>query len=299
MTDDREAAWVELYLFRARAEAEQHALVLVAMGIACRLEPRGGGVALTVARADADRARRQLQRYAQENRRPVRSSFAMRSFIEGLEGALAYAVLLFFLYGAPRREAFGQDWWAAGVAHAGLIASGEWWRTVTALGLHADLGHLAGNLAFGSLLGLLLSQPLGAGLAWLSILLAGTLGNVLSALLHSATHTAVGASTAVFGALGILAALAWRHRASVWRYGLRPWVPLAAGVMLLAYMGFGGERTDIGAHVAGFVAGGVIGAGLAVTAPRLPQGPGTQRAYAAAAFTLLALAWLLALRAHG
>jgi rhomboid protease GluP len=64
-------------------------------------------------------------------------------------------------HGASGRETFSQDWWSAGAAQAGLIADGEWWRAVTALGLHADLSHLASNLAFGSLLGLLLAQILG------------------------------------------------------------------------------------------------------------------------------------------
>jgi hypothetical protein len=67
--------------------------------------------------------------------------------------------------------------------------------------------------------------------------------------------------------------------------------------MLLAYMGFGGERTDIGGHVAGFVAGCALGVGLAWAATRVPQGKAAQRAYGASALGLIALAWLLALRA--
>ena len=300
MTDGAEPVWVEVERFRTRTAADQHALVLTAMGIACRLVRHdGGAIVLAVARDDAPRARRELAAYARENRRRSRPAAPLRGLGEGIDGAMAYSAILLFLHGASRRQTFGLDWWSAGVAQAGLIAGGEWWRTITALGLHADLGHLAGNLAFGSLLGLLLAQLQGAGLAWLAILLAGALGNALGVPFRPPDHTAVGASTAVFGALGLRAALAWRREGFLWRHGLRRWLPLAAGVMLLAYMGFGGERTDIGAHVAGFAVGGALGAGLAHAGHRVPQGRDAQRACGIAALALVALAWLLALRAHG
>jgi rhomboid protease GluP len=298
LPDHPDDAWVEVRRFRAWAHAEQHALVLAAVGINCRLMPRDGAIALSVAPPDAARARHELASYAQENRRSG-SPPALRAIVEGVDGVLVYCALLLFLHGASRRHAFSQDWLSAGAAQAALIAEGEWWRAFTALGLHADLGHLASNLAFGSLLGLLLAQLLGTGLAWLAILLAGALGNGLNAFFHPAAHTAIGASTAVFAALGILAALAWSHRAPLWRHGLRRWLPLAAGVMLLAYLGVGGERTDIGGHFAGFAAGAAAGVALAYAGERVPQGTGAQWAFGSVALGLFALAWLLALRAHG
>ena len=298
MAGDPDDAWVEICR-ATRPHAEQYALVLAAAGINCRLVPLHGGVALAVAPADAVRARQEVASYARENQQPSRPSHPGRALIEGLDSALAYGAVLLFLYGASRRDALSQDWWSAGAAQAGLIADGEWWRTLTALGLHADLEHLASNLVFGGLLGLLLAQLLGPGLAWLAILLGGALGNALNALLQPTAHTAVGASTAIFAALGILAALAWRHRLVLWTRGLRRWVPLAAGVMLLAYLGFGGERTDIGGHVAGFAAGTALGVGLACAGDRVPQGASAQWIFGIAALAVFALAWLLALRAHG
>jgi rhomboid protease GluP len=297
--EDKPDVWVEICRGLAMADAEQYALALAAAGIDCRLVALDGAVTLSVAPPDATRARQEVASYARENqRRRSRPSQPTRALMDGVDGALAYAVVLLFLHGASRRETFSQDWWSAGAAQAGLISEGEWWRTLTALGLHADLGHLASNLAFGSLLGLLLAQMLGTGLAWLTLLLGGGLGNALNALLHPSTHTVIGASTAAFAALGILAALTWRCRAPLWRHGLRRWLPLAAGAMLLAYLGFGGERTDIGGHVAGFAAGTLLGIGLAWAGNRVPQGPGAQRWYGAAAAALFALAWLLALRAQ-
>jgi rhomboid protease GluP len=298
LADDPDDAWVEICR-ATRPHAEQYALVLAAAGINCRLAVLDGAVTLSVALPDVGRARQEVAAYAQENQRQSRPFHPMRALIEGADSALAYCAVLLFLYGASRREIFSQDWWSAGAAQAGLIADGEWWRTLTALGLHADLGHLVSNLAFGSFLGLLLAQLLGPGLAWLAILLGGAGGNALNALLHPAAHTAVGASTAIFAALGILAALTWRRRAARWRHGLRRWLPLAAGVMLLVYLGFGGERTDIGGHIAGFVVGTALGVGLACAGDHVPQGASAQWIFGIAALALFALAWLLALRAHG
>jgi rhomboid protease GluP len=69
--------------------------------------------------------------------------------------------------------------------------------------------------------------------------------------------------------------------------------------MLLAYLGFGGERTDIGGHIAGFAAGTALGVGLACAGARVPQGASAQWTFGVGALALFALAWLLALRAHG
>jgi membrane associated rhomboid family serine protease len=203
-----------------------------------------------------------------------------------------------FFFAAVRRHAFGVDWLAAGAAHAGLILDGAWWRTVTALCLHAELGHLMSNLGFGMAVGLLVAQLLGSGLGWLAILLAGALGNALNALFHDPGHTAIGASTALFGGLGILSGYARRSNSVPWRGGLRRWAPIGAGIMLLAFLGFGGERTDVGGHVFGFIAGGALGFALAHLGAALPQGVPAQRIYGALACALFALAWLLALRAY-
>ena len=64
--------------------------------------------------------------------------------------------------------------------------------------------------------------------------------------------------------------------------------------MLLAFLGFGDEHTAVGAHVAGFAVGVVIGIILAHAAGRVPQGARAQRIYGVLAGGLFALAWLLA-----
>jgi membrane associated rhomboid family serine protease len=137
---------------------------------------------------------------------------------------------------------------------------------------------------------------LGGGIAWLSIVSAGTLGNGLNAVMRSETHLSIGASTAVFAALGVLVAHALHPRFVSSEKLFKRWSPLIAGVLLLAFVGVGGERTDVGAHVTGFVSGMVIG----WLAARLPlhwlSNPRIQMASGAAAFTVIVLAWTIAVR---
>jgi len=149
------------------------------------------------------------------------------------------------------------DWIGRGSADAGAIRAGQWWRAVTALTLHADGLHLLGNLLIGGVFILLLCRALGSGLAWSLLLASGVLGNLLNAWLQAPQHRSVGASTAVFGAVGLLAAVdLLRDRRRLRR---RWYLPLAAALALLALLGSGGENTDLGAHLLGFAAGILLG----------------------------------------
>lgn len=173
---------------------------------------------------------------------------------------------------------------AAGARHA---LGGEPWRAVTALTMHVDHGHLAGNAVALALLGGALGRAVGGGLAALLVLGAGVLGNVLAgAAGHGlgAANTSVGASTAVFGAIGILAV----HQARAGRR-LPAWITLGAALALLGVLG-ASERADVLAHVFGLVAG----LGLGFLARR--AGLAAQVASAALAAGAVAAAWWLALR---
>lgn len=286
---------VEVGRFGALADAEQRALVLAAVGIESHVIADAGFVRLCVSPPEAMRARYELSCYERENPPKGKPRSVARVALHRAEGALVYAAVLLFFYAAERRHALSIDWLVAGAANSGRILDGEWWRTITALALHADLGHLMGNLAFGAIISMLVAELLGSGLAWLVILLAGALGNALTTLVHPAGHTAIGASTAWFGALGILSGHARHTRIVPWRGGLRRWAPIGAGIMLLTFLGFGGERTDVWAHVTGFLVGLLIGFALAHGAGWVPRGARAQRIYGALACGLFALAWLLAL----
>jgi membrane associated rhomboid family serine protease len=251
---------VIVYRSRVWAACVEHGLVLEAASIAYQVQLQAGEHVVLVAAVDEARALGEIAAYDQENRDqpPPETSPPLRD--SGWTGVLVYVIVLLLFTGLQQRHMFGADWFAAGRMNAGLVRAGQWWRCVTALGLHLDIVHLLGNLVVGGLFGLLTGRLLGSGLAWLSILAAGALGNGLNACLQPAGHTSIGASTALFGALGILAAYEFRRRHRVERRWNRRLAPIAGAAALLALMGTGGEHTDVIAHLAGFAWGLAIGA---------------------------------------
>jgi rhomboid protease GluP len=295
-----ENTWIQVRYFHAVHQARDSALVLTAAGINHRLVQGQIGVGLFVDVPDAAFAHRELAAFEQENRarRPVIPPPPVSRL--DIQAAAIVAVLLIIVFWASRQGAFAQDWLLAGAAQAELFAAGQWWRVFTSLWLHADIAHLSGNLILGGMLGIFLSQLIGPGLAWLAILVAGGGGNALNLLVQPPSHSAIGASTAVFAALGMLAVLMLKRQAPVWSKGLRRWLPLATGVTLLAFLGFSGIRTDVGGHIGGFVAGCLVGAGFLALGPhRLPTGTRTQQVLGISALTIVGFTWLIALGAPG
>lgn len=145
-------------------------------------------------------------------------------------------------------------------ASAARILDGEVYRAATALMIHSDLAHLVGNLAGIALLGTWVCTVAGAGVGWLIILLTGISGNLINAFYFKHHHMSVGASTAVFGALGFLAAFQFQRKRSSKNLGQRKkaWLPLAGGLALLGFLGTAGHA-DLMAHLFGLLAGIVFG----------------------------------------
>jgi len=172
------------------------------------------------------------------------------------------------------------------------IRAGEWWRALTALTLHADAAHVLGNAVAAALLVSVVCQALGLGVGLGLVLLAGTLGNLLTAVAQRGPHVSVGASTAVFGAIGILAALRVVTPGRVRLGARRPWVILAATLVLLVLFGVGPD-VDVLAHLFGLLAG--LGVGyLGALSARRPPTPTVQWLLAILAAAALAGAWRLA-----
>jgi len=286
---------VPLYASRAKKRCLEFALVLDAVGIRCEVRPRDGKFALLVHAADADTAREQLRLYGRDLRGAPPRVESRLDVYDGLATACLYGVTILAFDILQRRKAFSLDWWHAGMSQAFLVRTGEWWRAVTALSLHADTLHLAGNMVFGLIFGFLAGAALGWGPALSGMVFAGALGNALNAVFRDPGHTSVGASTAVFATVGILSVLAWKRR----RAGINRWVPLAGGVALLAFLGMDGERTDIFAHLAGFASGGLFGLLFAVLEGRALLARWHKHALGVAAILFFALAWALALAAGG
>ena len=257
-------------------------LVLESMGIAHEVKATSEGRwAIVVDEAEASAAESAVAAWEAENRLRAEATTKRDYGGSRLGAAAALLIASFTTFSFGR----GSAWVERGSADAARIISGEWWRAVTALSLHADAAHAFGNAVALSVLLTGLARRLGPALAaWLA-LAAGITGNFVTALLTGTGHISVGASTAVFGALGTLSALQVPER--------RAWLTLSAGVALLGLLGTG-ERADLLAHLFGFTFGVVEGLALRKVKP--PRRSFLQPAVAIASLGPIALAWWRALR---
>ena len=291
----------EVIRARSKRALREATLVLEANGIGYTVEvSRYGGARILVGTLDAERAGVEIASYAEENEAwPPPDMPAPPRLSDGIVGAMVFAAVVSAMFLIERRIAFGIDWWNGGMMYAAAVREGEWWRTVTSLTLHADAQHLVGNIVFGSLFGAIAAQGLGTGITWFGTLTAGTLGHVLETYIVEPAHRGIGASTAVFGTLGMMVAAEWSRRGA----GNMPWVrrvaPLFAGAVIFGWVGAGGgevenpggSRTDVLAHVLGFVVGAVLG--VLVAKLRAPERIGArgQTALAWLALLIVLAAW--------
>lgn len=306
--------WVEVARDADARRARHHMLVLQSTAIPCGSAQLDDGTqALLVRRRQVRAALEQLERYDRENRAWPPREAPFEPIPAGGHSAILYGGLLALTHIFVIEERHGVDWKALGRNASELVSQGEWWRVATALTLHSDLAHLAGNIVFGAAFGLILSQGVGIGVAWLGILASGAVGNWFNVALRDQPHSSIGASTAVFGALGMQVAVEWARRGRGRSTRMRRWAPVVMGVGLLAWSGMGGitvetsaadrhailDKVDVGAHLAGFLAGALLG----LLAARLDLGrrvsPRAQVALALLAPAILLLAWMRAVATLG
>lgn len=301
--------------------ADRYALVLSATRLPHRLrrslaDPRTWEI--SVPESQLSRAQAEIDRYLAENPdafAPPRPSSPPRAWNPLAGGGVPVALLLLLghlILSEPALSRLAET----GASWARPALAGEPWRALTALFLHADAAHLAANMAGLALFGGMAAQEAGWGLGWLLILLTGVLGNLANAWFHGVAavflglpgsgldHRSIGASTAVFGAVGLLGG----SRLSPTRGGgVFDWVkslaPLGAALALLAMLGMGGSEeeggrdanVDILAHVFGWLVG--LGCGLWLRLARSgAPAASRQPRWALLALGLIGLAWGLAWR---
>lgn len=271
-------------------------LVLESVGIRSEAVQHDGEWLLVVSDADAVQSTTELAAYQQESRDLAEQRASpLPAYGGAIAGAAIYAWAVMLVAILMGTRAFGFDWLSAGRMQAGLVLEGEWWRNTTALTLHLDIGHIASNLVFGIVFGLLAGRALGGGVAWLVIVLAGALGNLMNAIVQPSEHLSIGASTAVFAALGLLVSNALRPARGSRERLLKRWSPLIGGVLLLAFTGVGGERTDVTAHVTGFLAGMFLGWAASCLPSAYLERRAVQAAAGGVALLLVVVAWGFAL----
>jgi membrane associated rhomboid family serine protease len=257
--DRTEDVWLPVHPRNAvsltKSQARSWALVLDSRFIPCCIKSDGIDWQLLVPPEHLESALKELCLYEEKNRFWPPPLPTTRKLVENTLPTISVLILLASFYNLTLLDISitGRgivDLNEIGIAHAAKILDGDWWRLVTALTLHADLIHLLGNLTIGGVFIILLCRELGSGLAWSLLLGTGILGNLLNAWLQSSVHRSLGASTAVFGAVGLMTAISsvrYRHQLK------RRWfIPVAAGLALLAILGTEGKNTDLGAHLFGF-----------------------------------------------
>jgi|KBSSwiStaDraftv2_1062776.scaffolds.fasta_scaffold05015_1 membrane associated rhomboid family serine protease len=279
---------VEVFRSERVPECNERAFMLYAVGIASALARDSAGCVLLVELADAPAALDHLRQYEIERlNKPPPPPPPPKLHPHALTGSLIYALVIAGVAIAISNGLWRLDAFDVGELDAALVQKGQWWRVWTALTLHLDGAHLAANMLAGVWFGYLAARLLGTGNAWFLVVMGAGLANWIEAFFGPAAHRSVGASTAVFTALGLLSAYSWRTRlAYPQRWALR-WGPLVAGVVLLSWTGTGaqsldepgggaGQTVDVAAHALGFAVGLLAGAGAALQAVtrvlnRMPQ----------------------------
>ena len=143
-----------------------------------------------------------------------------------------------------------------------LIASGQYWRLFTAMFLHVGGPHLAFNGLGLIIFGPVVERSFGHVRFLTIYILAGLSGSVASYMFNSIAIGA-GASGAIFGVLGALAAFFFAERRLFGSLALRNLAGILVLVAINLIFGLATPRIDNWAHLGGFVAGFLLGMVLA------------------------------------
>lgn len=175
-------------------------LVLEQAGIPHELRRVGDAHwALQIEEKDAARAETAAAAFELENPPEVRRPEVVHPITGAVASGVAFSLAVVAMYVRTGPESAGSPWFERGSADAAAILRGEWWRAVTALTLHADAAHVAGNAVLGGLLLALLARSVGPGMASALMLLSGVGGTFATAGLLRHDFVSIGASTAVSG----------------------------------------------------------------------------------------------------
>lgn len=265
---------------RSKRQVMDWSLVLASQAIASTIIQADDSTwGLLVEAGDLERAQESIRLYRQENRlwhwkQPTPWTEAPFHW-----GVLGWCFLIIWIHWItvfgfhPFRE--------AGQFDTRLFARGEWWRAFTAVWLHADLAHLLANATIGFVFIGFSMARYGAGLALLAAFVAGAAGNLAGFLLYPKDYFGMGASGMVMGALGMIA-VPPRSNWSIHPLAIRQMLQAAMSTVLLFVLLGVDPRSDIIAHLGGFVAGISAGLLLNLAAPTVTQHRGT-----------LAISWLV------
>lgn len=188
-----------------------------------------------------------------------------------LAGLNLLVFLLMVAAGVDALHPSGQDLIRWGSNFSPLVLRGQWWRLLTACGLHGGLAHLLLNTYALVVIGALLEPLLGRTRLLLAYVLSGLGGSLASLWWHQPGWVnSVGASGAIFGLYGTMLTLTATNAARLSRSaraalfvhtlyivganfatGLQPGIDhaahlggLLAGALLALFLGYEGRRVS-------------------------------------------------------
>ena len=274
-------------------QIREYSLVLLSQGISHRLERSDTGpFEIYVTKENETKSILQLELYRREN--PPREMDEPIPLSLGLAPLWVLSVPTLvtaadFLEIIPNLN-------ARGISDADKVLDGEWWRTITALTLHGDLRHIAGNLVSGYVALNLLSTRIPIARIAPFIAASSAMANSLTVVTVRSDYRSLGFSTFVFATMGTLSVIEFRLMPRESHGIIRRFAPLCGAILLAVFLGLG-ENADILGHAYGFVMGCLCG--FIPKKSSLKWGtPSTKTDFILGAiyFVLFALAWIFAFR---
>lgn len=158
-----------------------------------------------------------------------------------------------------------------GAKYSPLIVEGEYWRLFTAMFLHVGLMHVAFNGYALLAIGIELERIVGAGRFLAIYLLSGLFGSLAS--FAFSTSLSAGASGAIFGLIGALAAFFLLHRERLGRWGRARLGNIVFWIGVNLVLGFTMPGIDNLGHIGGLLGGLALGWALVPRYQLDPLGP--------------------------
>ncbi len=247
-----------IYQNLTAAQTNQYGLILTACGISFHTQKAGKSWNILVDEANMEKAFRIIEKSIAENQTASPSFTADEYHYPGIYTGLWIAIVIISVYVAMMQSGERKLFMDQYQSSAMRIVAGDYYRTVTSLFIHADAGHLAGNAIGIAIFGTFLCRITGWGVGMLMVLLSGGLGNLLNAFMYGTGHISIGASTAVFGSIGVSAGYLFYVKFRQINIKRSSWLPIGGSVALLSLLG-SGEHTDVAAHFYGLAVGIFLG----------------------------------------
>jgi rhomboid protease GluP len=146
-----------------------------------------------------------------------------------------------------------------GALRPSLVKTGQWWRLISVMFLHASIIHILFNGFALYQIGRELEKFYGSARLLLIYFLTGLSGALASMFFGPINEVAVGASGAIFGLFGALAAFYGRNRQQLGRAGMRQFQSVIVLILINLAISATIPNIDNSAHIGGVLGGLVLG----------------------------------------